>query len=327
MVSHPPIISTKCTSESGLFGFESQQAHHINLSNRGHFMSQTNKTKSLKQFLNNIGSSVFLLNTICVGLDRIKQEEITEYKESLRISWSTNDPVNDAQRARIYANKSAITFCVDSLDQYLRSLITSPKIIRDEQIISKLKPGEISMSDRVVALFEKYPPEAKYWVPFVKLLILWRNKIIHSHAKIEIKSNDRKILLENREVIMKEHSGLDVQQTLDRFSENMGPTLKDTSTMIAILIKSIRYIDQEIVENEITKEYLLEVVAYQLGSGHKEAAKSEIKTIWNMQSDARERKISNIIKHNGIILASGNQNNALITEIVQMYVDDVLEII
>jgi hypothetical protein len=291
-------------------------------------MIELTKTKALKDFLNNIGSSVFLLNTICVGLDRVKEENITVYNNNLRINWSSEDPVNDSQRARIYANKATLAFTVDTLDQYLRALVAkdNPRIFLDPQLINDLRDNPIR--ERFELLITKYRPIEEYWNPFVQLLICWRNRTIHSHAKNTLREKDIKMLIENKEIIREKHSGLDVEITLDRFLKGEGPTLKDTSTMVAILIKSIRFVDSKIIENDLGKEYIMDAAVCQLKFNKKNPI-AEIKMIWNLTRERKQKKMYNLLSHFGLL--SGNTNEIvqipLIEEVVDLELAKVLTII
>jgi hypothetical protein len=292
-------------------------------------MTKITRTKALGDFLNNIGSTVFLLNTICVGLDRVKQEKITDYDQNLRISWVSKDPENDSQRARIYANKSSIAFCIDTLEQYLLALNgkNNPRIIKDSILIDQLKK-ENSIADRFSALINKYKPENKYWAPCVRLLISWRNRIIHTHAKANFSKEDQKILLEYKEEIREKHSGLDIEKTLNRYKEGEGPTLKDTSTMISILIRSIRYIDSKLIELEIGPEYVLDVITLQLKLNNKKPS-TELKILWNFKSCKKQKKIYNLIRHHGIISGDTRAITAIpvIQDVIDMDLDSVLNLL
>lgn len=262
-------------------------------------MADISRTTALKDFLDNIGSTVFFLNTICVGLDRVKKENITKYDEGLRVSWTSKEPVNDAQRARIFANKSSLAFCVSILDQYLKSLNVKPKIIKNESLIAKLDNSNPT-GERITSLIDEYEPEFEYWGPSIRLAIAWRNRIIHSNAKVTLSKLDIDILKSNKKVIFHNHSGLDIEQTLDRYIRNEGPTLKDTSSLVSIIIKTVRFIDSKIIENHLTKTYVIELLLNYISEKKKNPI-SEIKTIWNLSPERRERKITNIYIHSGII--------------------------
>ena len=291
-------------------------------------VTELTKTKALKDFLNNIGSTVFLLNTICVGLDRVKKEKITKYDKSLRINWSSEDPVNDSQRARIYANKATLAFTVDTLDQYLRSLVAkdNPRVFLDSQLIDDLR--ESSIRERIDILMTKAQPNEEYWAPFVQLLICWRNRMIHSHAANTLNRRDINILTKNKEVIQKNHSGIDIAVTLDRYLKGQGPSLKDISTMVAILIKSIRLVDSKIIQNFIGKEYILDAVANQVKFNGKDSI-TEIKMIWNLTRQRKQQKIYNLLSHYGVL--SGDRNEIipipLIEEVIDLELTEVLKII
>ncbi|MDC7767146.1 hypothetical protein POL82_27065 (plasmid) [Priestia aryabhattai] len=291
-------------------------------------MAELTKTKALKDFLNNIGSTVFLLNTICVGLDRVKEERITEYNNTLRINWSSEDPVNDSHRARIYANKATIAFTVDTLDQYIRSLVAkdNPRVFLEPQLLNDLRDNPIG--ERFDILITKFQPIEVYWAPFIQLLICWRNRTIHSHAKNTFSQKDIEILVENKEIIHKNHSGLDVEITLERFLNGQGPTLKDTSTMVAILIKAIRFVDSKIIENNLGKEYIIDAAAYQLKSNEKNPI-SEIKMIWNLTRERKQKKMYNLLSHFGLL--SGNIHETvqipLIEDVIDLELTKVIAII
>ncbi|WP_462152321.1 hypothetical protein [Pseudoalteromonas xiamenensis] len=86
------------------------------------------------------------------------------------------------------------------------------------------------------------------WIILVELLCHWRNKVVHaktSNAKLSKASIQH--LKENAQIIYDCYHHFDVNEALSNYDTGKF-TLKDVSTLITIVIKSIRAVDKVYVE-------------------------------------------------------------------------------
>lgn len=219
-------------------------------------------TSFYREFTNLLGPSVHNLNTICIGLEQIVNKNYTQPKE-LSIRWATPDPINDAKRARRYAINLFLVAAVDAIENYIYSIASF------EHLISKTVQTKISNADglreKIQELFEDTKSNSNikpYWVPAIKLLVAWRNILVHkSTAKPVISLHDKKILTNAKQEINKLHANINIEDTIFHFENKENPTLKDFSTLYTILLKSMKEFDKTISEN-ISEEATLELIKY-----------------------------------------------------------------
>ena len=213
------------------------------------------ESEGLKVFLKSVGNAVYSLNTICVGLDSIYSDNFSKPKK-LTITWKTNNPKESAISARSFAIRSSLVFVQEALLEYLKYLKNSPD--QDSKIVEALdSDGAAKIIENLSNRIDKLE---NYWVSFVVLLIRWRNLVVHN-SKTDLSSQHIKVLHENSEIIKEMHSGIDVRITIGNFKSNK-ITLKDFTTMIAITLKYVRYIDANLIPNITNPESLAKIIRF-----------------------------------------------------------------
>jgi hypothetical protein len=225
-------------------------------------------TSHYKDFKKLLGSSIHNLNTICVGLEQIDNETIAP--EALTITWHTNDKVNDAKRARRYAINLFLVASVDAIEDYITSISQYEELLSQKvkQAILNCKSNNKGIREQVKELFSevKDNPSIKlYWLPSIRLLIAWRNIIVHrSKAKVQLDLSDEKILLCNKEEIYNIHSKTKIEETIKRFKNKEQPSLKDFSTLFTMLLYAFKEFDTSIV-SMIEPATIKEMINYSIG--------------------------------------------------------------
>ncbi|MCK5051081.1 MAG: hypothetical protein KAS53_05050 [Candidatus Cloacimonetes bacterium] len=195
------------------------------------------ESEGLRQFLKTVGDAVYLLNTICVGLDGVSKGLVTK-SDSLTISWKSSDPMRTAMSARKFAVRSALIFVNEALLNYIEFLADCS--LQDPNIVRACNSD--GATEKIKQLSKQVNGQEIYWLPFVILLIRWRNKVVHNSSS-KLSPLFKKILTENSNIIKKRHAGINVYETIQNFAEQK-ITLKDFSTMIAVTIKFVRFLDK-----------------------------------------------------------------------------------
>ena len=213
------------------------------------------KSEGLRQFLKIVGEAVYNLNTICVGLEGVASGTVKK-SGNLSITWSTNDPKRTALSARRFAIRSSLVFVEEALSDYVDFISTCSN--QTQKIINACDTE--GAAERITKLSKHVKGLEEYWLPFVILLIRWRNKVVHNSSS-NLSPLHRKTILKNSIVINDRHAAIKVEETLNNFDEQK-ITLKDFSTMMAITIRFVRHIDCElkptVAEKESFKNQILE---------------------------------------------------------------------
>jgi len=194
------------------------------------------ESEGLKQFLVSVGDAVYSLNTTCVGLEGVASGKVTK-PVSLTITWKTNDPVRTAMSARGFAIRSALVMSEVALDNYINFLSKCKN--QTNKVVTAC--NEDGTANRIAMLSKQVKGLEEYWLPFVTLMVRWRNKIIHN-SSTNFSPLHRKIIHNNSSLIKNRHAGILVGETINNY-DNSKITLKDFSTFIAITIKFVRQID------------------------------------------------------------------------------------
>lgn len=199
------------------------------------------ESEGLKQFLKSVGDSVFLLNTICVGLDGVADGTVTKSND-LTITWEPRDPKATALQARAHAIKSALVFVEEALLDYIKFI---SECENQAPVVKKI--GGIEGAAEKVAQLSKSSALSgmpAYWEPLVVLLVRWRNRVVHGSTS-RFSQHYRNILIEHEDGIKANHAAISISDTLKHFDEG-SITLKDFSTMIAVTIRFVRWVDQHL---------------------------------------------------------------------------------
>ena len=85
------------------------------------------------------------------------------------------------------------------------------------------------------------------------LLIHWRNKIVHPKSNASLTKEQANYFSDSAEFLRENYKGLDPMITLQNFKASK-PSLKDTSSLIAMTINSVKSIDTMIPEPKSSDE-------------------------------------------------------------------------
>jgi len=186
------------------------------------------------------------LNTVCIGLEGVAKG-IVEKPKDMDITWNPADPMAVARKSRRFAIRAALVFVEEALLAYIAhlkrysNLPDSVKKAIDKDGTAQRKDGAAKKIEKLSKCIEG---QKTYWMPLVVLMVRWRNQVIHG-GDTKLAPHLKKIVLEQAEDIRKNHANIDIVRTLDNFDKKV-ITLKDFTTMIAVTIRFVRHIDENL---------------------------------------------------------------------------------
>jgi hypothetical protein len=206
------------------------------------------QTPALRQFLHEVGKVVHHLNSIAVGLSAVEQGLATK-PAGLDISWHPADPVASGRQARSFALRSTIVMVSELLGEYIAQVARFPSC-KDLVLPPK---GERYQNLEVVKNFFSISEVELFLDPL--LLVHWRNRIIHRKSNAGLTSAQRDQFISCKDVLFRSYKNLDPSLLLNHFDSN-SPTLKDTSSLVAMTINFVKSVDGFIREPSSEEEVM-----------------------------------------------------------------------
>jgi len=196
------------------------------------------ETTELNKLIREIGDSVHSMNTIAVGLSKLDKDNC-DIPDGLDISWKPKELEFSKAKARSYAERSAIIYAVESFFEYIQKISENPFWNHPEINFT----GDEKKAERVYNFLDQIPRVSDEMKILSELACHWRNKIVHASAS-KAKLANEKIgrLRQLKDYVYENYHHFDINLALENY-ENKRITLKDSSTLITILIKSVRLID------------------------------------------------------------------------------------
>lgn len=222
------------------------------------------KSKNFKEFKNIVGQSNHFLITLLIGLDAI--ENGARKNDSFKTSWEPKDIQSTVLRSRKFALNSSMSWVVDNLDAYLRSIDKKPYLIPEKFCESfKVEKIKRSVYRKYEYICQNIPNLDDNKKAFVDLLITWRNNTIHFSADNTLKSESLNyfIKLSGHDNEITKYN-IDVAEMLKRFNNNDGPTFKEVATMISMTLNFVSQLDQILLNQMKQDKYLKELLSSSL---------------------------------------------------------------
>jgi hypothetical protein len=197
-------------------------------------------TPALKPFLDSTGRIVHHLNTIVVGLSAVESGAVSK-PATMDITWAPRDVVTSSRQARAFALRSTLVFLAEELNSYIDQITRYPGLTRSSDWDSMKK------ADRFVAVQRQLKLQDDFNLVASVLIAHWRNRNIHGPSGAKLTHAQRKILIDAEETLKIEFKNLNAQRLLDDFDAD-SPSLKDTSSLVAMAIRFVKRLDQAIPE-------------------------------------------------------------------------------
>lgn len=204
-------------------------------------------TQPLRYFLREVGEAVANLNTTVVGLDAV--ENGYQKPHGLNISWNPTDPKFAARKARRFVLEAVLVRVSEALKQYVATVAKLSRFDTCRENWSNRKNDgkkqEPSIAEKLADIaLETVGPDC-YKTSAACLLIHWRNRMVHSKSQASLTPSQKKVLEKSNKDIETNYAGLSIHRLLEDF-ETGKPTLKDISSLIAMTIRLVRLVDNNL---------------------------------------------------------------------------------
>lgn len=111
---------------------------------------------------------------------------------------------------------------------------------------------------------EKNTLPPKVYFSAIQLLIAWRNVLIHDIEDDPLGGEAISVLRSNAKTLEVDHSGIDINQTIENYLNKKEPTLKDISTLVSILLRYVSAIDETLLRGCDVGSYFKNAIAYEI---------------------------------------------------------------
>jgi hypothetical protein len=232
-------------------------------------------TRARQSFYRSSGDAIFHLNTAIVGLEQIAAGH---FQHELTIKWPVpRDRRAAANQSRQLLLSGALLLNHSSFESYVQEIARDPLLPIDSETRGKIrkqvpkknsqtnKTEMYSVFERTQLLMSALDIDDEVALAFVDAATVWRNYIVHKRANRKMDSSARGFLNKHADSISETHAGIDVRRMVKSLEEDANrPTLKETTTMIAFLIRTVGKIDEAFVKQVFTCESQVEAYALRI---------------------------------------------------------------
>jgi hypothetical protein len=232
---------------------------------------------------------------------------------AMHLRWiPPKKPRETVERTKHFVLLALMAHVVDAFDGLLRDYadldwLDITPTVRDILRKSVTRPGgkAWSISERVEELVPHPHEDIAESVAFLDLAVGWRNALVHSsrsEARL-LESTVQRLTRGSQEIALK-YAGIDIKLTLSNFDAAKWPTLKEATTMIAVMQNLARSIDRMLlIANASTTERVELIARREIGKGLARF-QGGLKRVWGRDATARERVLTNLLSSAGIVEAA-----------------------
>ncbi|MBU8874291.1 hypothetical protein KQ910_10985 [Reyranella sp. MMS21-HV4-11] len=278
-------------------------------------MYTIDKTRPYRDFRDQVGNTTSYINAAYVGMEWIALG--SGKPPGLKIAWSVpKNPRQEIDQARGVIHSAMLTRVTDALDTYLVALasetwLTMPDSTRDVLRKSVTKPGGVAYSivERILELGIKLNEDGQLSLALAATLVAWRNQVVHSgrvtNDELRLDRNFVESLSENASLLSSLYGGLDPLLLINHLRRKDFPKRKEIVSLVAATQNLVREIDWRLIRRTIPTQIALEIRAKQaIGSTLSEESDKALVILWNRNSEARLRKLHDILRRNGFSTSS-----------------------
>jgi len=224
--------------------------------------------------------------------------------------WLADDPIGPALRNEFQTDRSETraynALAADKLIAELQTGKSDAKIaenlLREFAATHFGRRKRPSMPGRFDLLLSKAPNVPQCYIASVQLLISWRNSHVHGETTYTISDKLIDDLISAGEYFHNQHSGLDIQSLVDRYTKDDAPTLKDISSLISVSHRTIEAIDRKLLANLDIEATFRSAIKSALLEDTKRGEK-RLKEYWGIGLPARQRKLGALASPFGFQMA------------------------
>ena len=248
-----------------------------------------------------VGQNNHFLITILVGLDSVETGQAT-LSPNFSTWWDPRDAKTSARRSREFAIKALLAWVSDGLYAYMRQLAKErngylcaddcASVMNEDGLWARL--NRLATVSRVDVGVERH---------LCELLVVWRNKVVHSDSRDAVPGDLRRRLLASSQEIAEGYRGMDVESALDRAARGRAPTFKEITALVSAAHDFVENLDRAVIEHMNLDQYLRAVlVAYVAVDPDKRAD-----NIWGRVAARRRASILQVAQNAGMSTESASR--------------------
>lgn len=263
-------------------------------------------TVARKAFKSNAGQNNHFVITLLVGLDAVRSGAAT-VSEEFSTTWDPKDSHASAVRSREYALKSSLTWIVDLLDVYRRSITNIPGLITDleKQQIDRIDSRAMRVRELAKLLGVKLDDPN---LLLVLLAFTWRNRVVHSDADTKIDAQVKARLAEHSQDIAERYSGLDITRTIASCERSGSPTFKEVAAIIRASHKLVEAIDAVAISTINSDVYVESLLRGHFADQYKSDIQTFVK-MWPGSTKKTEERLSALLQQKGMVRVQPDENS------------------
>ncbi|MEA4967684.1 MAG: hypothetical protein VB048_06155 [Bacteroidaceae bacterium] len=262
----------------------------------------------MKKVKKHIGRANQFIITLIIALNLLKKTDdakiIPEILEETHTSWAPKNKDNTIELSRSFLMLSVLNRAVDSLDTYIALSLKKPVLFQNTSLVNKLN-GQKWISEKIASIFDYIPIDQKIQ-SFIRLIIKWRNSVVHYKAENILLDTDLSVMKSNQSWYQEKFQNLDINILISKFNAmNSKPTLKEITSIFRCIHMILQEIDShelfEINSYEDKKElYLKNLIDTCFSTPDKNRKKELVRSIWGNDIKTNERKMMEFLKDCGL---------------------------
>lgn len=201
-----------------------------------------------KSFKKEFGQVNHFLITTLIGLDSIKEYNVTEKPSSFSTCWNPRDIERSVNRSRVFVQELFLGRAVECLEMYMKLIDRKPSIIESTELQSLFDRANISIYKKVVFIGDFFEIDPVL-VGLMEFLITWRNRVFHYDIDNIIRGKSSGILSLNKDIIKSKFAGLDIERLKVSWENNNGFSFKETASFIKATHDFVSEVDKHLIAN------------------------------------------------------------------------------
>ena len=263
-----------------------------------------NHSAARRRFKDLLGPANHLLITILVGLSAVERRLITECPPELHAAWNPQDPTASALRSRKMVLEMTLVRATDAFDCYVSWSRQTPSLIQQPEMQRQIDScgRRVLQKLNVMSSMQGLNPVLS---ALVEVLIVWRNRAVHSLADNEVSDKTWNTLRSNEEWIRNEFRGMELGRLFGDFERGGAPSFKEIASFIRAVQSLIQEMDAALLSQLDSEQYLRDFLSNLLRKPKadetpKKSMLRNAQSIWGRDGADRHAAVISLLKHNGL---------------------------
>lgn len=220
-------------------------------------------------------------------------------RRELHAAWNPVDAVQSARRSRVLVLETTLVRTTDSLDMYMALLRRSPAVIQDRAVQASFDASGNSVLKRFFVIKDVVTSLDPILSCLTELMIVWRNRLVHSLADNQVSPAVWSILSQNEDKLSAAFSGMRLDRLESGFKTGEPPTFKETASFIRAT-----HADGYFLAALDTAQFLRDLIWATISKGSSDdldsIRKRRIQSIWGRDASERVGKVVAFLTNAGL---------------------------